>query len=615
MSKRLIVIKSILVFICWFFCCASNLCAEETDFRGVLISKTYSERIAILNDTIKNSNDNINILSASKYYLDLAQDENDELRISDAYLQIGRAFWQLSEYPKAIDYLFKAIEVGTTARDTLTMIEANIYIGLIYNSNTDWENSKRHFVEALRISNEAKRIYELASCSWNLTFVYLSTEKFDSAYYYSNMSLNYLSQMPDQTSYKTLFGYGLAYLYRSMICHDQKNYDSSLAHVRKAVEICRTIKCDNILAPALNELCLNFLSTGNLDSILVYGKEAVLLSEKLNNFYYLVDINNYLSKAYESINQKDSAFAYYKKFKIATDSLNKYDARAASAKHELENFKKENEIQDIKKTNVLYLTLVVIIGLIGISVLLYSRYRLKNRTNKQLAELNSTKDRLFSIISHDLRTPVNSFNDLITLLNQYYDDFSKDEIKTHIGTIKKSSDNILMLLENLLLWAKVQLKGVEPIPEYISFTEIVNTEIGNLKPFSDKKNISFQTEIDSTNEIYADKEMLSVVIRNLLSNSIKFSHENGLVKIIGERSNKHYELSIEDTGIGIKDEDKGKLFTLDTKFSTLGTSNEKGTGLGLCLCKEYIEKNRGKISFESVYNVGSKFFITMNISN
>lgn len=232
-------------------------------------------------------------------------------------------------------------------------------------------------------------------------------------------------------------------------------------------------------------------------------------------------------------------------------------------------------------------------------------------SESELRRANQEKDKFFSIIAHDLKNPFNSLVGLSEILVNDIDELSKEEIVDFSSGIHSAARNILQLLENLLEWARIQTGRIKHAPEIIDMKELVYENIELLNQSALNKKIKLFSEINSPMKIFADKYMINCVIQNLITNAIKFTKENGSVSISAVENQNNCTFAIKDTGIGIKAEDKEKLFRIDTHHTTKGTKNEAGTGLGLILCKELIEKNDGKIWVESEVGKGTTFYFTL----
>jgi len=248
--------------------------------------------------------------------------------------------------------------------------------------------------------------------------------------------------------------------------------------------------------------------------------------------------------------------------------------------------------------------------------------KLKKRENKikkqkdELAELNATKDKFFSIISHDLKSPFNALLNFSELLFNDYEVYDEETRKEFIALIYESSQNTFKLLENLLAWSRVQMGKIEFNTSSINLKALIDENMDLLNQMALGKCIRLQSKINQDIKINTDKDLINTVIRNLLSNAIKFTPEKGDVTVsanlvTGDQLNDFIEISVKDTGLGISPGNMDKLFKIEKTYSTPGTKGESGTGLGLILCKEFIEKCDGKIGVESELGKGSIFTITI----
>ena len=235
-------------------------------------------------------------------------------------------------------------------------------------------------------------------------------------------------------------------------------------------------------------------------------------------------------------------------------------------------------------------------------------------SQRKLMELIATKDKFFSIIAHDLKNPFNSLIGFSDLLLHYYSSLDQEEIINYLGLIHKTSKQGYSLLENLLQWARSQTGNIELKPEFIDLNELFNDKLLLFMSLAEKKKIKLKAELGDNIYVYADINMVKGVLRNLISNAIKFTPEKGKITLSARGNGEFTTISVEDTGIGMAEKDKNKLFRLDVHHTTIGTGKEKGTGLGLILCKEFVEKNGGKIWVESEPEKGSTFHFTLPIN-
>lgn len=229
------------------------------------------------------------------------------------------------------------------------------------------------------------------------------------------------------------------------------------------------------------------------------------------------------------------------------------------------------------------------------------------KSEAELEKINRSKDRLFSIIAHDLKNPFNTLLNFSDLILKNYEQLSEAKKLDFLNRIKRSARQGYALLENLLHWSQFQTGTITIHPKEFDVKSKVDEAILILEEAAKAKNIQIVNELQKTYSVFADQQMLTTVIRNLLSNAVKFTNRDGKISISAQEYNEQVEICVSDNGRGMSREDQDKLFGLDTNFSTAGTENEKGSGLGLILCREFVEKNGGSIWVESELGKGSKF--------
>ena len=228
-----------------------------------------------------------------------------------------------------------------------------------------------------------------------------------------------------------------------------------------------------------------------------------------------------------------------------------------------------------------------------------------------MQELNATKDKFFSIIAHDIKNPLGVCLSVSEFVLKEFSILSREDIFEFMEGIFKSARGLHDLLENLLTWSRSQTGKISFNPEYNSLAEVAYNIIGFLKPNAEKKEISLIVDIPDNLHAFFDINMINTVVRNLVSNAIKFTPNGGRVLVSSEELSDNVIVSVSDNGVGIDVEDIPKLFRIDIHHSTRGTSEESGTGLGLILCQEFVETNNGKIWVESRVNEGSIFKFTL----
>jgi PAS domain S-box-containing protein len=232
-------------------------------------------------------------------------------------------------------------------------------------------------------------------------------------------------------------------------------------------------------------------------------------------------------------------------------------------------------------------------------------------SKRQLTELNASKDKFFSIIAHDLKSPFQGFLGLSNILSKEIEELSKDEIKSLANDMHSSAHHLFKLLENLLHWSRIQRGIIEFNPEMFQIRSITQFNLNLMKENANQKRISLSNLVDEKLYVFGDPNIINTILRNLISNAIKFTNYGGNIKIATEVVNDLVRVSIIDDGIGMTQATADKIFNLETHYTTPGTANEKGTGLGLILCKELAGKNQGNIWVKSQLDVGTTFTFTV----
>ena len=236
--------------------------------------------------------------------------------------------------------------------------------------------------------------------------------------------------------------------------------------------------------------------------------------------------------------------------------------------------------------------------------------QLQDQTD-QLQALNASKDKFFAILSQDLQGPFEELLHFTEFITEHIEGCRPEEIKEIVGTLRNSVGNLHELLKNLFAWSSIQRGALECHPQYFDIREIIGRNLTLFRATAEQKRIIIKSLVQAEIPVYADAGMVYIVIRNLISNALKFTKSGGKVRISATENQAWVEISVSDTGIGISAEDIAKLFRIDVKYQRVGTAGEEGTGLGLVLCKELVEKNGGRLSLESEVGKGTTVTFTL----
>ena len=410
-------------------------------------------------------------------------------------------------------------------------------------------------------------------------------------------------------------------------------------NARKSLKVYEETSMQEGIANAKLVLSQVFLNENNYFEALIYCDASIEIAsasgiQQLLQRSYLVK-----SQIFEKSGQHKLALEAYQSYSELTDSLyeGKHSLELAQLRAELDLNEKQTEIDLLQKNNQIKdlqinrqknQTRFLIIGMgllivVFVLTLIYSKTRKKANEllqlmNKQiydqheeLKRVNETKDKFLSIIGHDLRNPIGAFKDVISQLADYPEMFS-DELRTQIlNELRVEAESTYFLLDNLLSWAKSQKSSIKFEPEKLDLHATINNNILLNSRFSEGKRIKLTASLNGNKEVYADQNMVNLILRNLISNSIKFTPESGEVNVKTADHGEFVEISVVDNGVGIPPNDIPRLFEKENHVSTYGTNHEKGSGLGLLLCKEFVDKNGGKIWVDSKVGKGSTFSFTL----
>jgi signal transduction histidine kinase len=530
---------------------------------------------------------------ATKEAIKIFTELKDSLAISNALINLAITYIAIKEYNKANQYLFEAWDYLKNVNNDVTKWIISYDIANNYEQEKDYSNALRYYQQALYYAKKTKNKSYLGSSYTGLA----------SVYYYT------------------------------------KNYDAALKNIETALTY-REERSEFLFSAVATTVAARIYSHFNrLDEAIKYANLCLEIASKPENVLFRVEAYEVLSDIYEKKGNYPKSLEYYKIFKAANDSiynksvvtqLSEFQTMYETEKkvHQNAILKKQKELtEETVKRQYLFIYFISggLVLLVAVVLLLIYLYSNKKKTNKiliqqkqeiekladKLTELNATKDKFFSIIAHDLKNP---FHTLISLSSIFLDqeiDIPEDTKKEFLVKIAQTTRSTYELLENLLQWSRTQTGKIQFVPETINLFEIVETNISLLNNLAEDKHITLDVFVDHNIKVIADRNMLVTVYRNLMGNAIKFSYQNSKVIVRAEELNEYIVMSVKDYGIGIEDKNKSKMFNLGKTPVSVGTKDEKGTGLGLILCKEFIDMQKGKIWFESVPNEGTTFFITI----
>ena len=348
--------------------------------------------------------------------------------------------------------------------------------------------------------------------------------------------------------------------------------------------------------------------------------EAEQLCHEIKFQPLLWKIQYELSQLYQKQGKLEQALSYLESSYANKESLNKeeFDKILGENKIKYETLEKEQQIYlqniTIKNQRILTIVLICIIALICIvAIISYHLAITRKKRNKELAEMNRTKDRIFSIVSHDLRNPVAAQKQVIDYMVEHYDVLEEADKKEQLEALKQSQDGLKNLISNLLEWSSVASGRFTYKPTRVDLSTLIRKSISFIDTQRQKKNITIRQEVQDQCFVFTDVNFTEIILRNLLSNAIKFSHRDGFIDICSTDEGEVASIAITDYGIGMTEQQLANIFTLHN--STTGTAGEPGSGIGLIVCKKLADMGKEKLSVRSEIGKGSTFSITMNKIN
>lgn len=500
------------------------------------------------------------------------------------YGQIISAYVEMTDYKSGEEYAEKCINVYKTQKNNKGLVGAYNNIGDLYDKEKKYDIALAYYQKALKIAKDDENLFSLAIASFNIGSVYRRQGKQKEAFSYITEALA-LSRRIDDTE-------GIIYNY------------TELGHL--------------------------YFSKQDFNTAIIYTDSAIMGTQSYDNMQLLKDAYMLKSNIFEKKGQFDSTYFYFKKSTALKDSL--YNEFSQKLVYSLTTNQKIHSLQQEALTNEQILSkqiqanqFLAIVGLILFGALLFlfllNRQKVKHNQLLQdkntqiesqkeaLAKLNADKDKLISIISHDLRSPINQLKSILNLLNDKI--ISQNDFLKIIQKFNNQVDTLSENLENILSWAAAQMKGKAVQKEQLNVESYVKQISQLYEPALAQKDIAMNIEIPTDLQIHIDKEHLNIALRNIIGNAIKFSHQASSINVSAGEKTEHIFIRVSDKGVGMSDEQLENLFNSHKTMSSIGTLKEVGTGIGLKLSKEFIEKSGGSLEVYSEVGKGSTFTILM----
>lgn len=567
---------------------------------------------------------------------ELAQALNNKYEESRAKENLGWIYYRQGQWQKSFDYSTDAYKLAMESDNLEEAARVLNSLGALYFEQHDYAMAIVQFKKAYEISNKVGDTYTMIRSLNNVGLNFLELDELDSAltYAYRSIKINENAGSPYLLTFSNRI-IGDVYLERNELDSAELIYAIALSNAANQ-------GISTIQASILYRLGNTFLLNGKVEKAKKVLLEGIEISSQNGFLDELSKNHKYLAEYYRQNGDYKSAFEQQSKFIALNDSLINKSSRDRLAlmqgmfqegleESELELLKMQNENQASKlamNRRVIFLVSVGSILILGLVIWLYYLYRNIKKYNTdlisqkkyireqnkdlesksiQLQEINQTKNKLFSILGHDLRGPVGQVKSIVDLL--IAGELNQIEFNELIQNLKKDVDSVYFTLNNTLKWSMAQMEGFKLHKVSFNLYDLVNANVKLIMPTLRQKSLEIEYTSQFTDlEIYADRDLIEVVIRNILNNAVKFSKPGDTINLSVERSNGLITWCVKDQGIGMTEEKIDELLSKDYVISNskLGTKMEKGSGLGLQICKEFTRMNGGELHINSQEGIGTK---------
>ena len=589
------------------------------DIKG--IGAVYNNMAVLLNSYGEYNSANLFYQKSITY----RKQANDLKGVGDCHTNMGNNLMAVGEYNSALVHMLEGLNIRKKINDLEGLGNSYSNLGNLYYYMHNYKKSEESYWESFRIKKSIGSYYELGNLYINIGGIHFEKLNYDSANYYFYEALKLAKGNSDNESII------ISLNNISEVALQQQKYEEAFKVVREADKyVNNTIDNESkIVVNIRKALC--YAGIKDYPNAINYATLSLNTAIKIGAKRLIVETSEVLSDIYEKSNDSKSALTYFKLSKQYADSVfNEENATLfsdLSFKYEVKQ--KEDEITKLELDQTLqseksknlekaFALLVVILFATLITLyVLYSNRAKEKRINEFLLKQKNTlenhnqfKNKIFTILAHDLRSPVASIHTILNMRN--------DGIITNEQFLEAQSDittqvrNLSFLIDNLLRWARNQMTGeVKLSKTWVNVYDLIELNRSLFKDIGKHKQISIINRVNSMSKLYIDKDQLDLILRNLLSNALKFSNPNQQIEITETQVNNEYTLTIHDYGIGM-DEDTIQKLNTSTVNSRPGTKGELGTGIGLTLCKEFIEMNGGKLTITSKPNEGTQMSITFS---
>ncbi len=558
---------------------------------------------------------------------------------SRAYNNKGIIYRNSGFYEEATLEHLKSLEINNNIDNLEGKALDFSNLGMVYLDQNNFDISIKYFRRAVKIKEEVKDSIGIVFTYNDLTSAYIGLKRFDSALYYSQKAL----LLSKETSQFSLFAQAKFNI--AKIHYLQYKIDQAAFELNEIVEECIANNNIYILSKVYNLLSEIKRVNRDFEAALMYANKAL---ENAKKYSISTDINEAyiaLYKSNELLGDYESAYNYLSIYNARLDSMHKMEneqktvllATQYEFAHE-QKMLEERFFEELSfQRTILTISISLVVFILGIFLVsIWKNKKLKEANQRiekigkdiqiknreiqeqkdkihlqadKLMKANAAKNQIFNIISHDLKSPLENLNMLMDLSKS--DTISETEFKEYIEKLGRKSETMLFTLNNLLTWSKSQMDGLYTNSAELELLSFFEAERPFYRELADPKNIDLNIDCDNSIVVNVDQDQLRIILRNLVNNAIKFTEKSGKIDIRVKENGDNVDISVSDNGVGIKPEDIDNLLNAEQFTTTYGTDGEKGTGIGLKLCNDLIERNKGSFQILSEPGKGSTFKVSL----
>lgn len=551
--------------------------------------------------------------STIKYAKVLLSSTDDEKYTIDAYYHLGTGNRAKGNLEESLEYLFLAAKLSEETNDYSNLGHSYSELASTFSKSGDFRNSMDYNNRAVEVFRLLGDRQTLALTLLNTGYQYYNQQVYDTSLMYYNEAEQILDSIG--------LDIGVAYTIgnRALVKWKTGSSIEAIRDLKEAIAMLLPLGDDYGMADYHNQLGNIFYELGDLQNATFHLSTGVRMAQKVDLKEQIRDASKLLSQIFQDQSNTDSAYIYLRQYLSMRDSIANEEiiTRLANQRADYEINLKQVEVDLVNQQKENRQILAIAMGAVALLAAIflvnfYLAYQKRKKLSLKLEALNTTKDKFFSIVSHDLRGPISAFSGISSIIRGYLKQKSYNELEEMTDLIDKSANSLSDLLDNLLNWA-VQQQGQVPYnPTPIDLNQILETTLGIFETAASAKNITLSNDIGRSVFVLADKDTTMTIFRNLVGNALKFTKPEGKIWVDAETKDGQVHVKVNDTGIGMSEAQVTKLFSIKDKRS-YGTEGETGLGVGLQLVNEFIALNKGTLHVESKEGEGSCFIVSLPV--